>query len=201
MQRVALLGAGGKMGVRLAQNLMSTDYHVDHVEISVKGRKRPHDKTELDCVDADNAIAAADAVNMAVPDAASGNVLHTFVEKMKPGASAIMLDAVAPYADQLPKRDDLTYFINHPCHPPINRWERTKEARMITLAGLRHRRPLFVLWSRGRRVIMLTAKLSQDDLQTSYAVAPLLSGAYGHSGTRAVRNQRRHAGNCHCRSN
>jgi hypothetical protein len=30
-----------------------------------------------------------------------------------------MLDAAAPHAGELPKRDDVTYFVTHPCHPPI----------------------------------------------------------------------------------
>lgn len=136
MQKIALLGAGGKMGVRLARNLMDTDYHVDHVEISTEGRKRLRDQIGLECVDSDNAISAADAVIMAVPDAAIGKVLHTFVDKLKPGAAVIMLDAAAPYAEQLPKRDDVTYFVTHPCHPPINRWERTKEAQDDHFGGI-----------------------------------------------------------------
>lgn len=136
MQKVTLLGAGGKMGVRLAQNLMGTNYSVDHVEISAEGRERLRGATGLECVDADNAIASSDAVIMAVPDAAIGKVLHTFVDKLKPGAAVIMLDAAAPYAEQLPKRDDVTYFVSHPCHPPINRWERTKEAQDDHFGGI-----------------------------------------------------------------
>jgi hypothetical protein len=31
----------------------------------------------------------------------------------------IVLDAAAPFAGHLPKRDDLTYFVTHPCHPPV----------------------------------------------------------------------------------
>ena len=38
MTKIALLGAGGKMGVRLATNLMGSPYEVMHVEISRGGR-------------------------------------------------------------------------------------------------------------------------------------------------------------------
>jgi hypothetical protein len=31
----------------------------------------------------------------------------------------VILDAAAPYAGHLPDRPDLTYFVTHPCHPPI----------------------------------------------------------------------------------
>lgn len=30
-----------------------------------------------------------------------------------------MLDAAAPFAGDLPDRTDLTYFVDHPCHPPV----------------------------------------------------------------------------------
>jgi hypothetical protein len=38
---------------------------------------------------------------------------------VKSGAALIMLDAAAPHAGELPERDDVTYFVTHPCHPPI----------------------------------------------------------------------------------
>jgi hypothetical protein len=31
----------------------------------------------------------------------------------------VALDAAAPFAGHLPARSDLTYFVTHPCHPPI----------------------------------------------------------------------------------
>jgi hypothetical protein len=31
----------------------------------------------------------------------------------------VTLDAAAPFAGHLPKRDDLVYFVTHPCHPNI----------------------------------------------------------------------------------
>ncbi|MBV8526623.1 MAG: semialdehyde dehydrogenase, partial [Acetobacteraceae bacterium] len=40
MTKLALLGAGGKMGVRLATNLQGSQFDVAHVEISEEGRQR-----------------------------------------------------------------------------------------------------------------------------------------------------------------
>ena len=31
----------------------------------------------------------------------------------------VVLDAAAPAAGHLPDRPDLTYFVTHPCHPPL----------------------------------------------------------------------------------
>ena len=40
-----------------------------------------------------------------------------------------MLDAAAPHAGELPERDDVTYFVTHPCHPPIFNDETELEAK------------------------------------------------------------------------
>ena len=53
MTKIALLGAGGKMGVRLATNLKGSRFEVDHVELSEVGRKRLKDEAGLNCVDQD----------------------------------------------------------------------------------------------------------------------------------------------------
>ena len=68
MVKVALLGAGGKMGVRLATNLKASRFDVQPVEISEEGRARLKIETGLDTVDQDTALAGADVVLMAVPD-------------------------------------------------------------------------------------------------------------------------------------
>ena len=136
MQRITLLGAGGKMGVRSARNFQKTRFDVDHVEVSEAGRKRLKDATGIDCVDGSNALSQADAVIMAVPDAAIGTVLHGCIDRLKPGAAVVMLDAAAPHAGVLPEREDVTYFVTHPCHPPINRYEPTREAQEDHFGGI-----------------------------------------------------------------
>jgi hypothetical protein len=119
MTRIALLGAGGKMGVRLASNLKGSRFEVDHVEPSEAGRQRLRDATGFSCVDGDNALSDADVILMATPDRLIGTIAHEIIGKVKPGAALIMLDAAAPHAGELPERDDVTYFVTHPCHPPI----------------------------------------------------------------------------------
>ncbi len=119
MTKVVLLGAGGKMGVRLARNLQGSAFELVPVEVSKEGRARLKKETGLDTVDADKALAGADVVLMAVPDRLIGKIAHGFVDKLKPGAAVIVLDAAAPYAGEMPVRDDVTYFCTHPCHPNI----------------------------------------------------------------------------------
>ncbi len=119
MTKVALLGAGGKMGVRLSTNLQGSRFDVDHVEVSDVGRERLKNAIGVDCVDMDIALAQADVVLMAVPDRMIGKIAHQIIDKVRPGTAFIVLDAAAPYAGEMPTRADVTYFVTHPCHPPI----------------------------------------------------------------------------------
>jgi D-apionate oxidoisomerase len=137
MTKIALLGAGGKMGVRLATNLMGSPYEVTHVEVSEAGRARLKEATGFDCVDRDAALGDADVVLMAVPDALIGKIAKTFIADVKPGCAIIMLDAAAPHAGELPERSDVTYFVTHPCHPSIFRYEPTREAQKDYFGGVK----------------------------------------------------------------
>ena len=136
MTTVALLGAGGKMGVRLAANLAKSDYETLHVEVSPQGQARLKEETGLDCVSQAEALEKADAVILAVPDRLIGKVLSSFVSELKPGTAVIMLDAAAPYAGELPKREDITYFVAHPCHPPLFNDETEMAAKQDYFGGV-----------------------------------------------------------------
>ena len=119
MSRIALFGAGGKMGCRLARNLKGSRYEVRHVEVGETGRARLKTELGIACMDANEALAGAGTVILAVPDTAIGKVAASIESQLKPGTMVIVLDAAAPFAGHLPKRGDLTYFVTHPCHPPI----------------------------------------------------------------------------------
>lgn len=137
MTKIALLGAGGKMGVRLATNLRTTRFHVDHVEIAPEGRERLQAAVGVDCIEQGQAVSGADVVVMAVPDRAIGKVLKTFVADLRPGTAVIMLDAAAPHAGELPERGDVTYFVTHPCHPPIFNDETDLDAKRDYFGGVK----------------------------------------------------------------
>ena len=137
MVAIALLGAGGKMGVRLATNLQGSRFEVRHVEVSETGRARLKDAIGVDCIDRPAALAGADVVLMAVPDALIGKISHDLIGEVESGAAIIMLDAAAPYAGELPQRDDVTYFITHPCHPPLFNDEVEPEARLDFFGGVK----------------------------------------------------------------
>jgi len=136
MTKIALLGAGGKMGVRLATNLRGSRFEVDHVELSAAGRNRLKEEAGLDCVDMSVALRGADIVVLAVPDRLIGEVTKSIIDHLRPGAAVIALDAAAPHCDQMPKRDDVTYFVTHPCHPSIFGAETTLEAQQDYFGGV-----------------------------------------------------------------
>ncbi len=137
MTKIALLGAGGKMGVRLATNLLGSRFEIDHVEISEEGRRRLASAIGADCVDQDQALAGADVVLMAVPDRLIGKIAHGIVDKVRPGTAFIVLDAAAPHAGEMPVRPDVTYFVTHPCHPSVFNDETDPEAKEDFFGGVK----------------------------------------------------------------
>lgn len=136
MVKVALFGAGGKMGVRSARNLLRTDFEVAHVEISEAGQQRLKDEVGAECVPAEEALKGASAALLAVPDTAIKAVSHAIIDMVEPGTMIICLDAAGPFAGHLPERDDVTYFVTHPCHPPIFNYETTPEGRDDRFGGI-----------------------------------------------------------------
>lgn len=140
--KIALVGAGGKMGMRLARNLRGSSYDVAHVEVSEAGRQRLKDEIGADCVALDAALQGAAAVVLAVPDTAIGKVASGLVPGLAAGTIVVILDAAAPYAGHLPERADVTYFVTHPCHPPIFNDEATPEGRQDHFGGVAARQAI-----------------------------------------------------------
>ena len=135
--QIALFGAGGKMGARLARNLKKrSDFSVRHVETSPAGQARLLQEVGVTCVEASAALDGAEVVILAVPDTVIGKVAASIEPLLKAGTMVITLDAAAPFAGHLPKRPDLTYFVTHPCHPSIFNNEASAEARGDRFGGL-----------------------------------------------------------------
>lgn len=136
MTTIALFGAGGKMGMRLGRNLIKTDFVTRPVEISSDGQARVKEGLGLDCLPPDAALAGADVVILAVPDTVIGKVAAGLVPRLAPGTIVVILDAAAPHAGHLPERADITYFITHPCHPPIFNDETSPEGKADHFGGV-----------------------------------------------------------------
>ncbi len=148
MKKVAIIGAGGKMGYRVSANLKGSPYDVSHVEVSEAGRERLK-ALDITCVDTDVALKDADIVILTIPDNMIEKVTAQLVDKFKKGATLIALDAAAPFAGHLPDREDLTIFVAHPCHPPIFNDETDLEAKRDHFGGLKAKQAIVCALLRG----------------------------------------------------
>lgn len=149
MTTVAVIGAGGKMGSRITDNLLRTDYELMLVEPSPAGRARVEEQGGT-LVTLDEAVRRADLVILAVPDNKIGVVAVEASAHMAPGATLIVLDAAAPYAGQLPDRSDVSYVACHPCHPSVfNRDEKTPEAQRDYFGGVAARQDVVAALIQG----------------------------------------------------
>lgn len=133
-QIIALVGAGGKMGYRITDNLRNGAHDVRYLETAPAGLERLAQRG-LGASDM-SAIPDADVVILAVPDVAIGKVSASVVAAMKPGALLMTLDPAAPLDGQLAHRDDLSYFVAHPCHPSVFNWEETQEKTRDFYGGI-----------------------------------------------------------------
>ncbi|WP_374333084.1 phosphogluconate dehydrogenase C-terminal domain-containing protein [Aestuariivirga sp.] len=136
MTSIALFGAGGKMGHRLSRNLKDSRFTVRHVEVSEQGRARLAQDFGVQCVSPETALADAEVAILAVPDTHIGKVAQSINQLLKPGTMVVVLDAAAPFAGHLPDRPDLTYFVTHPCHPPIFNDETVMDAKLDRFGGI-----------------------------------------------------------------
>ena len=117
--KIALMGAGGKMGQRITNNIKDLpQYEVRYVEVSPQGIG---ELANLGITVTPEAVAldGADVVVLAVPDRLIGRICQAVVPTLRSGVMVMGLDPAAGYAGILPERDDITYFIAHPCHPPV----------------------------------------------------------------------------------
>ena len=131
MITLALFGAAGKMGTRISQRLRDTpQYTPPCMSKPAGGPGRPARRGGLVATPPEEAAAQADVVILAIPDRLLGKVSHQVVPLMKPGAMLITLDPAAPHGGELLLRPDISYFVTHPCHPPVVNDETDPEARL-----------------------------------------------------------------------
>lgn len=146
--RVALVGAGGKMGLRCTDNLRRSPHEGRFVEVSPTGTEALAQRG-IQVVPLATAVADAEVVVLAVPDRLIRTVAANVVPQVAPGALVMVLDPAAPLAGQLPPRADIGYFVTHPCHPPVLNDETDPEARRDFFGGIRARQHIVCALMQG----------------------------------------------------
>lgn len=146
---IALYGAAGKMGSRISRRLRERqDFKTLFVESGEVGvdllRRRGDEPTPSDA-----AARAADVVILAIPDRLIGTASQTIVPLMRPGAMLVLLDPAAPHGGELPRRDDISIFVCHPCHPPIVNDETDLEARLDFFGAIKARQHVVAALMQG----------------------------------------------------
>lgn len=132
---IAVIGAGGKMGMRISDNLQRTEHTVHYVENSPAGQERTT-AAGRELSTAQDAVAVAEIVILAVPDLALGAVSAELVPLMRSGATLLTLDPAAAYAGLLTTRDDVVQAVAHPCHPSVFLERTTPEEYADTFGGI-----------------------------------------------------------------
>lgn len=133
---IALMGAGGKMGCRITDNLRDhPDFSLRYIEVSPPGLANLAQRG-LVATPQEEALADASVVILAIPDRLIGKITHAIVPLLKSGTMVIGLDPAAAYAGVMPERADLTYFVSHPCHPRLFHDSRPADAGTDWFGGL-----------------------------------------------------------------
>jgi D-apionate oxidoisomerase len=137
MASVALVGAGGKMGMRITRNLLRSDYEVFPIENSAEGVERLNELGLRSLTTTATEISIADFVILAVPDRVIGIVAKELIPALKSGATLLVLDPAAVHAGEVPQVAGINLVVAHPCHPPLWSHETDPEARNDFFGGVK----------------------------------------------------------------
>jgi hypothetical protein len=149
MTTIALFGAAGKMGTRIADRLRAdADSHTLYVEAGEAGQARLRDRGLVPTTQ-EEAVWKAGVAVLAVPDTVIGRLAGEIVPRLQSRAMVICLDPAAPFAGELPQREDVSYFVAHPCHPSVVSDEADPQARTDFFGGVRARQNIVCALMQG----------------------------------------------------
>lgn len=148
MLKVSLIGAGGKMGLRLTHNLRNSTYAMSYAEISPTGVQKLHEKG-VTTTEMKSCVPDSDIVILAVPDVALEKVSAEVIPLMKSGSLVVTLDPAAALAGKLFSRQDVACFITHPTHPSIFNWEPIEENMSDHFGGVAAKQAIVCALMRG----------------------------------------------------
>ena len=165
MLKTALIGAGGKMGLRLTRNLKDSGYIMSYHEVNPAGIARL-EEIGIRTSDHEPFIPESDIVILAVPDTALEKVSAEIIPSMKEGSLVVTLDPAAALAGKLYDREGISYFITHPCHPSIFNWEPDPEKMKDHFGGVMAKQSIVCSLMKGEEV---DYKKGEEIARTFYA--------------------------------
>ena len=162
---IAVIGAGGKMGMRVSSNLQHSNHTVHYSENSPAGQQRTLDAGRT-ITDTPTAVAEADVVILAVPDVALAPVSAEVVPQLKSGSILLTLDPAAAYANLLYQRDDIEYAVAHPCHPSVFLQRKTEAELNDTFGGIAAAQDVVAALESGNEE---TIRIAEEVIRLMYA--------------------------------
>lgn len=163
MSKIALIGAGGKMGCRLTDNFLKCpQYVLDYLEVSENGIQHLRQRNII-ANSTEAGVEEVEVVILAVPDVTIGEISDRIIPRMKSGALVMTLDPAAPLDGVIQHREDLGYVIAHPCHPSVFNWEPTEEAFRDFYGGITAKQSIVVALMHGNEDhYRLGERIAQD---------------------------------------
>lgn len=147
--KIALVGAGGKMGRRIFPNLKKFGYDFVACEKDQAGMDALRE-LGLDVMPTEEAVSVCDIIVCALPDAALPSLSAKLVPLMKPNATLITLDPAAARAGKLTTREDCTFVVTHPCHPPLFGDKDTPEEKADLFGGTAAKQDIVIALFSGK---------------------------------------------------
>jgi hypothetical protein len=132
---VTVVGAGGKMGMRVSANLERSSVPTRYCENYPSAQDRVL-AAGRELSDLETAVVGSNAVILAVPDIVLGEVSESIVALLASGTILLTLDPAAAYAGLVASRPDIHIAVAHPCHPSIFLERTTAEEWADTFGGV-----------------------------------------------------------------
>lgn len=148
LKTITVIGAGGKMGMRISANLQHSAYQVFYCENSPQAQQQVIAQGR-ELSDAGSVVPLSDVVILAVPDIVLGKVSQSVVPQMQSGAVLLTLDPAAAYANLIAQRDGIEYAVAHPCHPSVFLARYTKEEHADAFGGVAAVQHVAAAWESG----------------------------------------------------
>lgn len=160
--KVTVVGAGGKMGTRITDNLAGHDdielFFVENSPAGVESIRQRGFETS----DTARVLPVSDITVLAVPDSLIKKISAEVTPELKPGSALLILDPAAAVAKELCMRDDCTFVVAHPCHPSYFLDQDTYEARHDYFGGAGGKQDIVVALIQGDdRVFSAARKVAE----------------------------------------